>query len=89
MDWLQHLLIGMLMGCTVSLITVPVSLARVVKNTVIGALAASLGGALWSPVFAGMDTGVPLHSLAPLWSMGVAMVAVIGSNELRRTARER
>jgi hypothetical protein len=84
MDWVQHLLIGALMGFTVSLISVPVSLSRIVQSVVIGALAASLGGAMWSPVFDGMDTGMQLQRLAPLWSMGLAMLAVIGNSELRR-----
>lgn len=84
MDWLQHLLIGGLMGVTVSLISSTVSAHRMVSSALIGALAASLAGAIWMPVCDRLTLGFQPQSLAGLWSMGVAMLAVIGNNELRR-----
>ena len=84
MDWLQHLLIGALMGLTVSLIAGAVSFNRMVSSALIGALAASLAGAIWTPVCDRLMLGFQTQSLAGLWSMGAAMLAVIGNNELRR-----
>ena len=83
MDWLQHLLIGALMGLTVSLISSTVSTNRMLSSAVLGALAASLAGAIWTPVCEHLTLGFQTKSLAGLWSMGVAMLAVIGNNELR------
>jgi uncharacterized membrane protein YeaQ/YmgE (transglycosylase-associated protein family) len=83
MDWLQHLLIGALMGLTVSLISSAVSTSRMFSSALIGALAASLAGAIWMPVCERLTLGFQTQSLAGLWSMGVAMLAVIGNNELR------
>lgn len=84
MDWLQHLLIGALMGLTVSLISSAVSTNRMIASALIGALAASLAGAIWAPICDRLTVGFQTQSLAGLWSMGVAMLAVIGNNELRR-----
>ena len=77
-------MIGALMGLTVSLISSAVSMSRMVSSAVIGALAASLAGAIWTPVCDRLIVGFQVQSLAGLWSMGVAMLAVIGNNELRR-----
>jgi uncharacterized membrane protein YeaQ/YmgE (transglycosylase-associated protein family) len=85
MNWLEHLLIGALMGFTVSLIAGTKSAAHGWKNVAIGALSASVAGAFWSPFCAQLQSGLQTGTLAPLWSMGVAMLAVIGNNELRRT----
>ncbi len=84
MDWLQHVLIGALMGLTVSLISSTVSTNRMLSSAVLGALAASLAGAIWTPICEHLIIGLQTQSLAGLWSMGVAMLAVIGNNELRR-----
>ena len=44
----------------------------------------SLAGAIWAPICDRLTVGFQTQSLAGLWSMGVAMLAVIGNNELRR-----
>ena len=84
MDWLQYVLIGALMGLTVSLISSAVSTNRMLSSALVGALAASLAGVIWTPVCDRLVVGFQTQSLAGLWSMGVAMLAVIGNNELRR-----
>jgi uncharacterized membrane protein YeaQ/YmgE (transglycosylase-associated protein family) len=85
MNWLLHLLIGALMGFTVNLIAGTKSSAQGWQSVIIGAFAASLAGAFWSPFCAQLQSGLQTGTLAPLWSMGVAMLAVIGNNELRRS----
>jgi uncharacterized membrane protein YeaQ/YmgE (transglycosylase-associated protein family) len=85
MNWLEHLLIGALMGFTVSLIAGTKSTHQAWQSVVIGAISASVAGAFWSPFCAQLQSGLQTGSLAPLWSMGVAMLAVIGNNELRRS----
>ncbi len=84
MDWLQHILIGALMGLTVSLISSTVNTHRMLSSAVVGALSASLAGAIWTPICSHLIVGFQTQSLTGLWSMGVAMLAVIGNNELRR-----
>ncbi|NJK45510.1 MAG: hypothetical protein HC933_15655 [Pleurocapsa sp. SU_196_0] len=84
MDWMLHAMIGGLVGFTVSLITEPDLRSGGIQNVLIGALAASLAGALWSPLCESFSLERAMRTLAPLWSMGLAMIAVIGNAELRR-----
>ena len=84
MEWVLHPMIGGLVGFTVSLITESDMRSRGLQNILVGALAASLAGALWSPLCESFSLERAMRSLAPLWSMGLAMIAVIGNAELRR-----
>jgi uncharacterized membrane protein YeaQ/YmgE (transglycosylase-associated protein family) len=79
-----HVLIGGLVGWTLSLIAEVDFETRGLENMLVGALAASLAGALWMPLCQSFSLEDGIRALAPLWSMGMAMLAVIGNAELRR-----
>jgi uncharacterized membrane protein YeaQ/YmgE (transglycosylase-associated protein family) len=83
-EWFLHVFIGGLVGFTVSLISEADFKTRGLENVLVGALTASLAGALWLPLCESFSLERAVRVLAPLWSMGLAMLAVIGNAELRR-----
>jgi uncharacterized membrane protein YeaQ/YmgE (transglycosylase-associated protein family) len=83
-ELLLHVLIGALVGWTLSWIAETDFKTRSLENMLIGALAASLAGAVWLPLCQSFSMEGGIRALAPLWSMGMAMLVVIGNAELRR-----
>ncbi len=91
MSWLLHAMVGGLVGLVVNLVVSnhaglkgSLNPSRNVQAALIGALSAGVAGAVWAPMCQSFVLESPLRVLAPFWSVGIAMVAVIGGAELRR-----